>query len=221
MLEHIDVNRPIRNQSQAGFSFFETMAALGVLSTVLAVALPISRSAIQFFTVSGDARNIRASLSLARMLAGSQSTHGRLYADLNGNTLHIEVWNKAANCWQTDGDTPNACTQATSPVANLARGVTFGFGSLTQGPTPPTNSIAQAPPCNSGVAGPNPGTPIANTACIEFNSRGFAVDQTGAMVLSEAIYIQGDASTRIFATTVGQTGQPRAYIYTGSEWDPY
>jgi Tfp pilus assembly protein FimT len=214
------VNKRIRNESQAGFSFIEILALLGILSTLLAVVLPISRSVAQVFSVSGDARNIGASLNLARMLAASQSTHGRLYADLRGNTFRVEVWNKTGNCWQTDGDTPNACTQANSPVTNLAQGVTFGFGSLTQGPTPPTNSIAQAPPCNSGVAGINPGAQIANTACIEFSSRGFAVDPTGAPVVSEALYVQGDAGIRIFAATVGEAGQPRTYSYTGSQWDP-
>ena len=213
------MNTRRRNASQAGFSIIESVIVLGLLSTLLAVALPISRSAVQAFSVSGDARNIGASLSLARMLAGSQSTHGRVYADLSGNTFHVEVWNKTGNCWQTDGDT-NSCTQATSPITNLAQGVTFGFGSLTNGPTPPTNSIAQAPACNSGVAGLNPGTPIANTACIEFNSRGLAVDRTGALVVSDSIYVQGDAGTRIFAATVGEAGQPKTFIYTGS-WNPY
>src|ERR1700740_2790040 len=150
-----DVNKRIRNESQAGFSFIEILALLGILSTLLAVVLPISRSVAQIFSVSSDARNISASLSLARMLAASQSTHGRLYADLSANAFHVEVWNKTANCWQTDGDTPNTCTQATSPVTSLAQGVTFGFGPVTQGPTPPTNSIAQAASCNSGAAGTN------------------------------------------------------------------
>ena len=215
------MNKRIRNASQAGFSFIEILAVLGILSTLLAVVLPVSRSVVQVFSVSGDARNIRASLNLARMLAASQTTHGRLYADLGANTFHVEVWNKTVNCWQTDGDTPNACTQANSPVTNLAQGVTFGFGSLTQGPTPPTNSIAQAPACNSGVAGSNPGNPIANTACIEFNSRGLAIDQTGALVVSDSLYVQGDAGTRIYAATVGEAGQPRTYSYTGSQWNPY
>jgi Tfp pilus assembly protein FimT len=218
-----DVNKRIRNESQAGFSFIEILALLGILSTLLAVVLPISRSVAQIFSVSSDARNISASLSLARMLAASQSTHGRLYADLSANAFHVEVWNKTANCWQTDGDTPNTCTQATSPVTSLAQGVTFGFGPVTQGPTPPTNSIAQAASCNSGPAGTNSGAPIANTACIEFNSRGFAVDQTGALVISQAIYVQGDARTRIYAATVGEAGQPRTYSYSGSgtTWNPY
>ena len=213
------MNRQVRNQSQAGFSIIEITTVLGILS-VLAFALPITRSAVQFFSVSRDARNIGSGLGLARMLAGSQTTHGRLYADLAANTFHVEVWSRTNNCWQTDGDI-NPCTQASSPVTKLAQGVTFGFGLLTQGPTPPTSTIAQAPPCNSGVAGTNPGAAIANTACIEFNSRGFAVDQTGAVVLTTAVYLQGDAGTRIFAATVGQAGQPRTYSYTGSEWDPY
>jgi Tfp pilus assembly protein FimT len=215
------VNKRIRTAGQAGFSFIETLAGLGILSAVLTFALPISRSVAQILFVSGDARNISASLNLARMLAGSQTTHGRLYADLSGNTFHVEVWNKAANCWQTDGDTANACTQANSPVTNLAQGVTFGFGSLTNGPTPPTNTITQAPPCNSGIAGVSPGSAIANTACIEFSSRGFAIDQTGALVVSQAIYVQADANKRIYAATVGEAGQPRTFSYTGSEWDPY
>ena len=85
--------------------------------------LSITRSARN----SGDARSISAAINMARMRAAADFTHARLHADLTKNTFHVETWNKASSCWQTDGDT-DACTQASSPVISLDTGDTFGFG---------------------------------------------------------------------------------------------
>ena len=219
-----DVNRPVKNGSQAGFSFIETLAVLGILGSLLTFALPFGRSVAQILSVSGDARNIGAGLNLARMQAASQNTHGRLYVDLSANTFHVEFWNKTGNCWQIDNVTAAAtCDNTAGSVTKLAPGVTFGFGSLTQGPTAATSTIAQAPVCYSGVAGTNSGTAIDNTACIEFSSRGFALDHTGAVVASEAVYIQSEPDTRIFGIVVGLPSQPQIYGYSGSGsvWNSY
>jgi len=43
------------------------------------------------------------SFVVARMRAAADFSHARVYVDLNSNTFHLEVWNKASGCWKTDG----------------------------------------------------------------------------------------------------------------------
>jgi type IV fimbrial biogenesis protein FimU len=203
-------------QRDRGFSLVELMTVVILVGVLASIAIPnflsISRSARN----TGDARAISGALNLARMRSAANFTHARVYMDLSGNTFHVEMWNKASSCWQTDGDA-NACTQASSPVTALNTGDTFGFGSISAGPTAATNTIAQAPLCTAGVAGSAPGSTTSNTACIEFNSRSFPVKSDGGIVASDAIYI-GNNSNYYSAIAVSISGQPAAYSYTGSAW---
>lgn len=194
----------------------ELLVVVAVLLIVVGFAVPSTRTIVRTYRISGDARSIAAALDLARMRGAADFSHARAYLDLNANTFHVEVWNKAGGCWQTDGDT-NACTQATSPVTLLSQGDTFGFGAIATGPTAATSNIAQAPVCKAGVAGATPGADIAHTACIEFDSRGFAVDSTNTIVASDAIYITNGGNS-CFAVTAPIVGQPTAYSYNGSAW---
>jgi type IV fimbrial biogenesis protein FimU len=203
-------------QRDRGFSLVELMTVVILVGVLASIAIPnflsISRSARN----TGDARAISGALNLARMRSAANFTHARVYMDLSGNTFHVEMWNKASSCWQTDGDS-NSCTQTTSPVTALNTGDTFGFGSISAGPTAATNTIAQAPLCTAGVGGTAPGSTTANTACIEFNSRSFPVKSDGSIVASDAIYI-GNNSNYYSAIAVSISGQPAAYSYTGSAW---
>jgi hypothetical protein len=153
------------------------------------------------------------------MRASAEYTHGRVYLDLTGNTFHFEVWNKASSCWRTDGDA-NLCTIATSPVVSLSNGNSFGFGSLTVGPTAATAVPAQAPKCTTGVAGSAPGGTISNTACIEYNSRTYPVNSTNTIVANDAIYLTNN-SQLYSAIAVSISGQPSSYSYTGSAWTQF
>ena len=143
------------------------------------------------------------------MRAAANFTHARAYVNLAAGTYHLELWNKAGNggngCWQTDGDNANPCTVAASPVLNLSQGDTFGFGNLTAGPTPGQATISQAAGCRPGTANtPGGGGAAANTACIEFNSRGTPVDNTGAPVATGAFYItNASVVTGITASATG------------------
>jgi prepilin-type N-terminal cleavage/methylation domain-containing protein len=210
------------NKRRRGFSIVELMVVVIILGVLVAIAIPSVTTSTRNFRIGGDTRAIAAQLDLARMRAAADFTHARVYINLNGNTLHLEIWNKAGDsthttgCWQTDGDS-NACTQASSPVTSLAEGDTFGFGSISAGPTASTSTTAQAPACTSGVAGASAGSSIANTACIEFNSRGYPVGSTNTIVASDALYITNN-STLYSAVAVSISGQPTAYAYTGSKW---
>jgi len=212
----------LTNKKQRGFSMVEILVGVAILMTLLGFAAPSITTITQTYRISGDARSIAVALNLARMRAAADYSHARAYVNLTGNTFHVEVWNKAGNggagCWQTDGDS-NPCTLGTSPVTSLGQGDIFGFGTLTAGPTAATAAIAQAPICKVGVAGPAPGANIANTACIEFNSRGYPVDSTNTLVASDAIYIRNSNSqTFCFAVAVPIAGQPATYNYNGAAW---
>jgi prepilin-type N-terminal cleavage/methylation domain-containing protein len=204
------------NQRERGFSIVELLIVVVVALILSAIAIPSVVSITRSARNNADARGISAALNLARMRAAADFTHTRIYMNLTGNTYHLELWNKASACWQTDGDT-NACTQSTSPVTALASGDTFGFGSISAGPTAATSSIAQAPLCTAGVAGASPGATTANTACIEFNSRCFPVDKTNTIVASDAAYIT-DNLKFYSAIAVPISGQPASYRYNGSSW---
>ena len=211
--------RTAANKRQLGFSLVELMVVVLVLGVLLAIAISSVESITRIYRIAGDGRGIAAELVVARMRAAAEFTHARVYVDLNGNTFHLEVWNKASGCWKTDGDA-NACTQTTSPVTPLAQGDGFGFGSISAGPTAATSTIAQAPVCTVGVAGPAPGANISNTACIEFNSRGYPVDSANKIVASDAIYLTNNQKL-YSAIAVSISGQPTAYSYRGSTWAPF
>ncbi len=132
------------NKRQLGFSLVELMVVVLVLCVLLAIAISSVESITRIYRIAGDGRGIAAELVVARMRAAADFTHARVYVDLNGNTFHLEVWNKASGCWKTDGDA-NACTQTTSPVTPLAQGDTFGFGSITlTSPTPRASKLIRA-----------------------------------------------------------------------------
>jgi len=209
------VARPTRQNAYRvrGFSMIELLIVVICISILMAIAIPSVTGLARSFRIGGDTREVAALINLARLRAAADYTHARVYVNLSANTYHLEVWNKASACWQTFEDS-NSCTQTTSPVAPLAPGDTFGYGSIATGPT--GTAPAQAPACISGVAGPSPGSTTSNTACIEFNSRTYPVDSTNKVVASDAIYIQNAEGYQAIALSV--SGQPAQYRYNGSAW---
>jgi Tfp pilus assembly protein FimT len=161
--------------------------------------------------ISGSSRDLSALVSEAKLSGAADFTHARVYADLHANTYHIEIWNKNGNsgagCWQTAGDTVNSCTASNSPVQALPSGVTFGYGNVSSAPSNTQTTLGQAPLCYTGYGGQTGNTTtIANTACIEFNSRGVPSNPTnsGKADASQALYISDSAS--VDGVTVLATG---------------
>jgi Tfp pilus assembly protein FimT len=195
-----------------GTSMVELMLVVIVLLVLMAIAIPSINTMKKYYRISGDARDISAALNLARMRAAADFTHTRVYMNLGTNTFHVEVWNKGSSCWQTDGDS-NSCTRSSSPVIPFSTGDTFGYGSITAGPTTATSSISQPSACTAGVAGASPGSTTTNTACIEFNSRGYPVNSSNSIIASDAAYITN--GTGYAAIAVSISGQPATYRYVG------
>lgn len=173
-----------------GFSAIELLVVLAIAGGMAAMTLPMSMSMVNDYRITGDAHNLSNNVALAKMSAAAQFTRARLYVDLTAGAYHVDVWQKTGTPgWVADGGT-----------TRLARGDAFGFGSIG---TPPPNSqaaIAQAPACRD-----NAGAAIANTACVLFNSRGIAVDETGAPTGNRVIYVSGP--TAVFSVVVYGTSQ--------------
>ena len=171
-------------RSERGYTLIEMMLAVGIIGVMAAMVIPITDTLIRGSRLRGDATVMRDLIGVAKMRASAQFTRARLFADL-GNPLAnppvpgsfvLQVWDKTANAWVNDGG-----------LNPLSTGVCFGFAGLNAPPPNTQVNIVQSPLCTNGltVAGP-----IANTACVTFNSRGLPVDAGGALYPRHALYIR-------------------------------
>jgi Tfp pilus assembly protein FimT len=184
---------PLRGSS-AGYSLIELVAFLAIVVTLAAFVMPFTRSALTAMNLTSDSRNVSSATSLAKMRAAAFFTKARLYVDLAGGTYRVERWRKGvAPGWVTEGT-----------VAPLSPTVTWGFSSITAPPPNTQASIAQAPLCHD-----NADQPIANTACVVFNSRGIPVDNTNTPVANGAFYMTDGAT--VFGVTVSAGGLIRLW----------
>jgi Tfp pilus assembly protein FimT len=193
------------------------LIVVAVSVIVSAIAIPEYLAATRYLRIAGDLRDLNGITAQAKMRAAANFTRARVYADLTDNTFQLQVWNKTGGassngCWVSDVDRTNTCLDfsgapATSGpgILQLSQGDTFGFGGLTSGPTPGQTAIFQAANCYPGGANaPDGGTAMANTACIEFNSRGIPIDNTGSPVATGALYITN--SNVVEGVTASATG---------------
>ena len=194
-----DTKKLNREHSQGGFSVLELMVVVLVIIAIAAISIPGFVSMTRNLRTGGDARDINGEIALAKMRAAADFTQARFYVDLAAQNFQIQTWNKpippAANgSWATEGATQS-----------LSQGVAFGFAAISSPPAGTQATIGEAPAClNDTGASPGTGGPIANTACIVFNSRGIPVDSTGAPTTSDAIYVTDGSS--VYALTVSATG---------------
>ena len=206
------------------------MVVVAITVTIVGFGVPVFSNMEQSLRTGGDSRSLAGMIALAKMRAAANFTHARVYANLSGNTCRLEVWNKSGNsgagCWQTDGDS-NACTVATSPVTNLSHNVSFGYGNVGSAPTNTEPSLGQAPLCYTGYAGQSTNTTsVANTACIEFNSRGVPSDPApggvagasgGVPDATGALYVTDGAV--VYGLTVLASGEIQSW-YTNNTSTP-
>jgi type II secretory pathway pseudopilin PulG len=198
-------------RDKRGFSTLELLLVMVVTLVIAAFAIPGFNEVRRTLRISGDARNLNGAVNQAKLQAAADFTDARLYIDLganNVNTFHVDIWNKAANCWQVVGDLLNPCyAPGRSPVQFLSQGVSFGFAGVG---APPPNTQAGGIAQGTGGQRCNPvnGRRVgqqAATACIQFNSRGTPIDGNGLPAGNVGgIYITDN--TQVYGVTVGATG---------------
>jgi type II secretory pathway pseudopilin PulG len=208
-----------------GFSTIELLVVVLISLIAAGMAIPGYTSMTRYLRIAGDARDLNSMAAQAKMRAAQDFTHARLYADLGANTFHLDVWDKAANggvgCWKTDGDSnPNRCfaPDGGGPVQRLSEGVVFGFGAAGANLPNPQTVIAQAPACLVGVAGGAAAGTNANSACIEFNSRGVPVGAGNSPILTPSGLYVTDLSD-VYGVTVIATGLMQQWTTSVSTTD--
>jgi type II secretory pathway pseudopilin PulG len=103
----------VKNKRQAGFSTLELLIVIAMSAIITAIAVPEYVKTAAYLRAAGDLREINGLTALAKMRAAADFTHARVFADLNGGTFQLEVWNKTGNggagCWFADLDPTSAC----------------------------------------------------------------------------------------------------------------
>jgi type II secretory pathway pseudopilin PulG len=196
--------KDVRKFRSRGFSLVEVLMVAFVIIVLAAVGIPNLMSMVRGLRTAGDARDLNGTIILAKMRAASDFARARVYADLSANTFRIEVQLNGLTTWTTNG-CPNSC----SGDQPLARGVSFGYGSLATPPPNTQSTLFQAPACIDSS-----GNPISSTSCIIFNSRGIPITSAAALTPAaptpdDAIYVTDGKS--VTGVTVSATGLTRIW----------
>ena len=192
-----------RGGNPRGFSVLELSVVTVVTLVVIGAAIPTLGSVVRSYRATGDAKSISSQLVQTRMRAASASTRVRLRVGLAAKTYHLEVFDKATGQFQAEGG-----------IFRLSPTNAYGFGDITA-PAGTQATIGQAAACTDAY-----GNPIAQTACIVFNSRSIPVDSSGAVTSNAAIYLT-DGSGGYFSVTVSPSGRLNSWRYTGPSWETY
>lgn len=173
---------------------------VGITTVVGAMAVPMMSNTMKDLRLGGDARGLSGAVAVAKLRAAASFSQARLFVDLGAQSYHIETWQKTgAPSWVTEGGS-----------TSLSTGVTFGFGAIA---APPLNTqvvIGQAAPCVTTT-----GNPIANTACVLFNSRGIPVapagapPNVGAPTGEDALYVTDGMA--VYGLTISATGLSKTF----------
>jgi prepilin-type N-terminal cleavage/methylation domain-containing protein len=187
-------------ESGSGFSLLEVLVVVGLSTVIAAIAVPMMQNTLGDFKLSGDARGLTNSVSLAKLRAASNFSQSRLFVDLNARSFHVETWRKiGVPAWVTEGGT-----------TTLSTNDNFSFGLVGTAPPNTQAAIGQAAACVNDV-----GVAIGNTACILFNSRGIPVAQAGAPPAvgaptgNNALYLTD--GTAVYGVTLSATGLIRLW----------
>jgi len=186
-----------------GFSLIEMSVVTVVTLIVIGVSIPTLASVVRNYRATGDGNSISSQLVQTRMRAAAGSTRARLRFGLAAKTYQIEVFDKTTGQFQAEGG-----------VFGLSGNNVYGFGDIPA-PAGTQATIGQAAACTDAN-----GNPIAQTACILFNSRSIPVDSSGAVTSNAAIYLT-DGSGGYFSITVSPSGRLSSWRYTGPSWDTY
>ena len=186
-----------------GFSLIELMMVVAIIGTLAAITVPMSGNAIRYLKLSGDAREISNATAVAKMRAAAKFTQSRLYVDITGRQFYVQTYDKTTATWTTEGG-----------AVSLSSTVTFSHGPIATPPPDTQTTIGPAPECVNMAGSPPVAVPVANTACIIFNSRGIPIDTTGSPTGLDAVYVTDGSS--VYGITVAATGFIRTWQSTST-----
>jgi prepilin-type N-terminal cleavage/methylation domain-containing protein len=194
------------HRSDTGLSLVELLLVVAIVGVLAAIAIPMSGNSLRYLKLSGDARDLSNATSLAKMRAAAKFSRSRLFVDLPGKTYYVQTYVADAAAAAT---APAGCNTATLPVwctetgtsASLSSTVSFSYGPVSAPPLDTQTTIHQATACQDASS-----NPIANTACVMFNSRGLPVDPTASFgpTGNEGLYVAD--GTAVYGITVSATG---------------
>src|SRR6187455_2083475 len=94
-------------RSDSGFTLVEMLAVTAVIGIMAAITIPFTTQMTDGYRVKGNADAINKQISLARIRASARFTRARVYADLNGGTSRVQIWEKETPLvkgkWVTEG----------------------------------------------------------------------------------------------------------------------
>jgi type II secretory pathway pseudopilin PulG len=185
---------PARHKS-AGFTIIETLFVVGLIGIISAIAVPSLNRTVASLRLTGDARGLTNAIAVAKIRAASKFTRVRLFVNLSDNSHFLQTLDRSTSppSWITEGG-----------ATYLSTLVDFGYAPVTSPPPNSQPSIAQAVQCVD-----DDGDPIANSACITFNSRGVPVDATGAANSLGALYVTD--GTAVYGVTAAASGMIRLW----------
>ncbi len=179
--------------SAPGFSLIEVFLAMAVLTIGAVFVVPLTRSVMTAVNLSGDARSVSSTVSLAKMRAAAGFTRTRVFVQIGSRTARVERWRTDLSVWEPEGS-----------AVSLSPAASFGVAGNTTPPPNTQGAIGQAPACLD--AG---GSAIAGSSCIEFNSRGVPIDASGSPYAGGAFYLTD--GTVAFGVTVSAGGMIRLW----------
>jgi prepilin-type N-terminal cleavage/methylation domain-containing protein len=188
-----------------GFSLLELLLVVGMIGIISAIAVPMYDRTVSGYRTIGAARGLSNAIAVGKIRAAATFRRVRIYVDLSSQSHHLELLDRSVvpAHWTVEGG-----------ATQMPTGVTFGFNGMTAAPLNTQPALTQSVPCVQ-----DDGTPIGNTACITFNSRGVPVDSTGAPVTTGGLYISdGMAVYGVTAAATGMIRLWRAYPHTSQEW---
>jgi type II secretory pathway pseudopilin PulG len=186
-----------RSTSEGGYTLLEVLLVAGLIGVISAIAIPMTANSLRSFRISGDARSISGMIALAKLRAASAFSRARVHIDLDAKGYRLETQKSAGAPWVAEGG-----------MTHLSTGVTLWDDDVPFS-APPTavDPIAQAPPCLDAAD-----TPIVNTACVVFNSRGIPIDPAtstptgaGAVYVTDGMVLHGITISATGLTQVWQS----------------
>ena len=124
----------MRPDSSRGYSLLEILFVVAITGVIAAIAVPMMANTMGFLHLDGDARDLRNTVSLARMQAAANFVQSRIFLDTSVNGYHIET-RQNGGAWTAQGGITYLSTASES----------YSFGVVNAAPPNTQGAITQSP----------------------------------------------------------------------------